>query len=97
MIVCITVWNFPGDSNGLTYESYAKAMQEVAAAQGVYCINASDPEISGVNMAQGAFKKQYCMKSSDVSHLNADGMMIVFEKFEKLIAGFYEDFLSKNK
>ena len=95
MIVCITPWNFSGNKGGLTYKSYADAMMAVAAAQGVYCINASDPSVSGVDMTKGAFKKQYSMKSSDESHLNIEGMKIPFKSFEKLIAEYYKDFKSK--
>ena len=94
MIVCITPWNFP-DKSGytLTYKDYVNAMMAVAEAQGVYCINASDPAVSGVDMRDDAFRAKYNIKPSDVSHLNADGMKLVLPYFEKALAECYEQFL----
>ncbi len=96
MIVCVTPWNFTNTrSHTLVSVDYANAMKQVAEAQGVYCIYAYDPEISGVDMTNEDFRAKYCMKPSDVSHLNLDGMKIVMPRFEKLLAEFYTDFLAK--
>lgn len=96
MIVCVTPWNFPDKSGySLTYKDYTDAMEEVAEAQGVYCVKAYEPEISGVNMRDDSFKSKYCMKPGDVSHLNLDGMKIAMSHFEKIIAQYYADFSSK--
>ncbi|MBQ8431860.1 MAG: SGNH/GDSL hydrolase family protein [Clostridia bacterium] len=96
MIVCITPWNFTNTrSHPLVSVDYANAMKAVAEAQGVYCIYAYDTEISGVDMTNEDFRAKYCMKPSDVSHLNLDGMKIVMPRFEKLLAEFYTDFLAK--
>ena len=93
MIVCITPWNFP-DKTGftLTYKDYVNAMMAVAEAQGVYCINASDPAVSGVDMRSDAFRAKYNTKPSDVSHLNVDGMKYVLPYFEKALAELYTKF-----
>lgn len=95
MIVCITPWNFP-DKDGftLTYKDYVNAMMAVAEAQGVYCINASDPAVSGVDMRNEAFRAKYNIKSSDVSHLNVNGMKFVLPYFEKALAELYTKFLA---
>ena len=98
MIVCITPWNFP-DKDGfeLNYEDYANAMMAVAEEQGVYCINASDPAVSGVDMRDEAFRAKYNIKPSDVSHLNADGMKLVLPYFEKALAELYTDFITPDE
>ena len=95
MIVCISNWNFPGSKSGNTYLTYANAMAEVAEKQGVYFIPAYDPEISGIDMTDSAFQAKYCVESTDVSHLNPEGMKIALAHFEKVIAIYYKDFLSK--
>lgn len=96
MIVCVTPWNFPDKSGySLTYKDYTNAMEEVAEAQGVYCVKAYEPEISGINMRDDSFRSKYCMKPGDVSHLNLDGMKIVMSHFEKIIAQYYAEFSSK--
>ena len=95
MIICISNWNFPGSSSGLTYASYANAMESVAKKQGVYFIKACDPKVSGIDMSSESFRKEYSMKTSDISHLNYDGMKIAMSHFEPIIAEYYQDFLSK--
>ena len=95
MIVCISNWNFPGSKSGNTYLTYANAMAEVAEKQGVYFIPAYDPEISGIDMTNEAFREQYCIAKDDISHLNPEGMKIALAHFEKVIAIYYKDFLSK--
>ena len=96
MIVCISPWNFPNSSGkSLTYVDYADAMQAVAERQGVYFIRACDTQISGIDMRSSAFKAQYCIKPTDVSHLNFEGMKIAMMHFEKILAEYYQDFINK--
>lgn len=95
MIVCISNWNFPGTKNGLDYTDYADAMEAVAEQQDVYFIRACDPEVSGINMKSTTFRAQYCLNPDDISHLNAAGMKIAMEHFEKILAEYYQDFLDK--
>ena len=96
MIVCISNWNFPGTSGiGLRYTDYAGAMENVAEAQGVYFIKACDTKVSGINMNSEVFRTAYCIKASDISHLNAKGMKIAFEHFAPILEEYYTDFLSK--
>ena len=97
MIVCISNWNFPGSKSGNTYLTYANAMAEVAKKQGVYFIPAYDPEISGIDMTNESFREQYCIAKDDISHLNPEGMKIALAHFEKVIAIYYKDFLSKKQ
>ncbi len=99
MIVCITNWNF---NNTSTHDSpyggsevYANAMKMVAQRQGVYCIMANDPAISGVDVSRADFRAQYCLTPGDVSHLNEEGMKLVMPKFEAILTEYYKDFLSK--
>ena len=95
MIVCISNWNFPGTKNGLDYTDYADAMEAVAEQQDVCFIRACDPEVSGINMKSTTFRAQYCMNPDDISHLDAAGMKIAMEHFEKILAEYYQDFLDK--
>ena len=95
MIVCISNWNFPDEKFGRVYTDYAGAMEAVAERQGVYYIPACDPDVSGVNMASKSFREMYCLKTGDVSHLNFAGMKVAMTHFEKILAEYYQDFLSK--
>ncbi|MBQ9112614.1 MAG: SGNH/GDSL hydrolase family protein [Clostridia bacterium] len=96
MIVCVSSWNFPNATGKLyTYVDYADAMEAVATRRGVYFIRACDPAVSGIDMRSSAFRAQYCMKSTDVSHLNLEGMKIAMTNFEKILARYYEDFLGR--
>jgi lysophospholipase L1-like esterase len=100
MIVLITPWNFPDkDTHPMTYLHYVNAMLAVAEYQGerVYCINASDTSLTGVDMRSSSFRRTYCLKESDVSHLNSRGMQMVAPRFEKILAEYYADFLSHKK
>ena len=95
MIVMITPWNYPDEGKSLTRLDYANAMKAVAEEQGIYLIDASIVEDTGVNMMSSNFRKQYCKNPDDVSHLNAEGMKLVMPNFDKLISACYTDFLSK--
>ena len=95
MIVCISNWNFPDEKFGRVYSDYAGAMEAVAERQGVYYIPACDPAVSGINMASKSFRELYCIKTGDVSHLNFAGMKVAMTHFEKILAEYYQDFLSK--
>ena len=95
MIVCISNWNFPDTKNGRTYLDYAKAMEAVAEKQGVYFIAAYDPKVSGIDMSSESFRAKYSQKTSDYSHLNAEGMKIAMAHFEVILEEYYTDFLSK--
>ncbi len=92
MIVCLTPWNFPDREGYLSSQDYGTAMEQIAALQGVKCIRAYDPEVSGVNMQDPDFPKEYSMAANDVSHLNLKGMKIVMPRFEKLLAEYWEEF-----
>lgn len=94
LIICVTAWNVTTSKNdlNLTTTDYATAMKEVCAARGVVCFDASDVELTGVNMNMPRFRLEYCMTSSDVSHLNGKGHKLVLPAFEKFIAEAYTEF-----
>ena len=91
LIICLTVWEVGGSKNSAGYycSDYGKALLEVCADMGVPCINAMDQAATGVYMTDASFRTKYCMKSTDISHLNEAGMKLVFPVFEKAIAEFY--------
>ena len=98
MVVCITSWNLPEGykDSKISYIEYSDAMEAVAERQGVYFIKACDPEVSGIDMQNSYFRSRYSMSANDANHLNFDGMKIAMSHFEKILAEYYEDFLSKN-
>ena len=96
MIVLISPWNFPNSSNRpIQRETYVNAMKQVAEEQGIYFIDATNTSLVGVNVQDYNFRAKYCIKDTDVSHLNAKGMALVMPKFEKILAEYYTEFLSK--
>ena len=99
LIILVTAWNYiDPSSEGLmgTNVDYANAMRELVEYRNdnhIVCLYAADVELSGVEMQSAEFRAEYCLSSSDVSHLNIEGMYNVFDKFEPVIAGYYTDFL----
>ena len=73
-------------------KAYTDATLAVCEMKGIPCFHAADQSLSGVYMDQSGFRSTYCIKPSDVSHLNAAGMKLVFPKFEKFIAEEAEKF-----
>jgi hypothetical protein len=71
---------------------YTDATLAVCQAKGIPCFHAADQSLSGVYMNQAGFRSTYCIKPSDVSHLNAAGMKLVLPKFERFIAEEAEKF-----
>lgn len=90
MIMCVTPWLASDD-----IVKYCAAMRKVCVQEGVPCFNALDTKKTNVNMASADFRAKYCMKPSDTSHLNAEGMKRVMPSFEKFIAQEYAVFLKK--
>lgn len=95
MIVIISPWNFSDKtSKPITRAQYINAMKQLAKKHGVYFIDASDTELTGVNMQSAEFRAEYCIAAGDESHLNAKGMAMVLSKFEKILSEYYAHFLS---
>lgn len=96
LIICLTVWEVGGGPNnaGNYCSDYGRALLEVCADMGVPCINAMDQAATGVYMTDANFRNKYCMKASDISHLNEAGMKLVFPAFEKAIVDFYTNKIS---
>ena len=97
-IMCFTVWNVnQTNSLGLTVNDYGKAMQAVCKERNVPCFDAMDIKATGVNMNDATFRAQYCMLPNDVSHLNVEGMKLVFPVVESFVAQAYEERLEFNR
>lgn len=92
LIICVTVWEVGGSANsaGYTCSDYGKALIEVCEDMNVPCINAMDQEATGVYMTNSSFREQYCLNANDISHLNAEGMRLVFPFFENKIAYYMQ-------
>ena len=96
MFVFISVWNFPNKPEiSLTYRDYANAMHAVADGQNAYFIEACNEKESLVDMSDREFRARYSKNADDPSHLNEDGMRLVFPFFERRLAECYTDFVSK--
>lgn len=95
LIICVTTWNAQDKTNPSTVE-YAEAMVELCASRNdVKCINAADPEVSGVDINVAEFRQNYCIGPDDHSHLNKDGMRLVLPYFEESIARLYYDHIGE--
>lgn len=88
LLICITTW-YVGDGT----EKYAETMKAVCKARNVICFDATDQALTGVYMNRESFRSQYCIRPSDVSHLNAAGMKLVLPVFEKFIGEEYRKFI----
>ena len=87
LILFSTSWYVNADM-----KAYTDATLAVCQAKGIPCFHAADQSLSGVYMNQSGFRSTYCIKPTDVSHLNAAGMKLVMPKFEKFIAEEAEKF-----
>lgn len=91
LIVCVSCYNTG------TRPIYAKAMCDVVKNRNdirITSINASDYNVSGINMGSQDFRNEYCINSEDVSHLNVKGMKMALPRFEKLIGEAYVNYLN---
>lgn len=97
LIILVTPWYHTGKaSTGLSNVDYANAMVSLAVYRNdprVTCINAADKDATGINMDDASFRKKYCIKDSDVSHLNEAGMAYILPFFENQISQRYTAFL----
>lgn len=93
LIVLVTAWSYKTEKGYLgTNNDYAAAMMELAASYNdphVVCMNASDVSFSGIDMSDTSCRAKYTQNGNDVSHLNADGMFMVKDRFEPFIAAKY--------
>ncbi len=96
LIVLVTPWSYAQETGYLgSNNDYADAMQELADYYNdphVICLYAADTELSGVDMGDVNFRKEYSQSSTDVSHLNANGMYMVAPRFDKWLAEAYAKF-----
>ncbi len=101
LIILVTPWNYKGtNSEGHNNITYAKAMRTIAEQREdphIVCLYAADKELTGVDMNSSTFKSQYCIKPTDISHLNEAGMELVLPKMEAFIAEAYTKFLKGNE
>ena len=93
LIVLVTPWNRKQESGYLgTNNKYADTMKGLADYYNdkhIVCLYAADTKLSGVDMDNASFRAKYCLTSSDVSHMNADGMYMVKDNFEPWLAEKY--------
>lgn len=97
LIVLITPWTHKRETGYLgTNDDYADKMKALAEYyqtekndKKVVCLYAADEEFTGINMSSAKCRVKYCISSSDVSHLNPDGMNMIEPIFEKWIAEQY--------
>ena len=96
LVICVTCWEVGGNPNsaGNKCSAYGQALLDVCADMGVPCINAMDQKATKVYMTSSTFRATYCIGPNDISHLNADGMKLVFPFFEQKIAELYQASLS---
>lgn len=87
LILFSTSWYVNADM-----KAYTDATLAVCQMKGIPCFHAANQSLSGVYMDQSGFRSTYCIKPTDVSHLNAAGMKLVLPKFEKFIAEEAEKF-----
>jgi hypothetical protein len=87
LILFSTSWYVNADM-----KAYTDATLAVCNRKGIPCFHAADQSLSGVYMDQPAFRSTYCIKPTDVSHLNAAGMKLVLPKYENFIAEEAEKF-----
>ncbi len=96
LIILVTPWKYNSKNDlGFTNVTYANAMRDIAEYRNdphIVCLYAADPDLTGVDMTKSDFRAKYCIKSTDVSHLNVDGMNLVFPKMEAFIADAYTKF-----
>ncbi len=97
LIVLVTPWSHKNEKGYLgTNDDYADAIKKLADYyqnekndKKVVCLYAADTEFTGINMSDAKCRAKYSVTSSDVSHLNVDGMNMIEPKFEKWIAEQY--------
>ena len=94
LIIGITCWAHEETRNDETQQQYADAMLAVFERHGLPCFDASNVELSGVDMDRYSFREKYSQNTGDISHLNTDGMILVEPRFEKFIAEQYQAFLA---
>lgn len=97
LIILVTPWNHTGKvaATGLSNVDYANAMRSLAEHRNdkrIVCLYAADPSLVGVDMNSASFRAKYCIKDTDVSHLNLDGMKMVLPFMEQFIASEYAKF-----
>ena len=97
LLICVTAWKVDDPSSSrklLATTEYANKMAEICKHRGVVCFDATNEKVTKVRMNDKTFRAKYCLTETDVSHLNSDGMKLVFPAFEKFIGEEYAKFLS---
>lgn len=91
VIVCVTFWRAGDKQNDMGYScnDYNAAMLDVCQKLGVPCIDASIESETGIYMTDKDFRTEYSLSSSDVCHLNYEGMKLALAFFERKLAEIY--------
>lgn len=98
LIILVTPWKRTNAlDNGYSNMTYANILRSIAEERKDYhivCLYAADPALTGIDMDDNACRAKYCIAPSDLSHLNEEGMDMVFPKMEKFIAEAYTVYLN---
>ena len=87
-IIFTTPYNATATVEGstLTTQDYATAMKQACEAKYVYCFDAYDTTVSGIDMSSAEFREAYCMAADNVTNLNLEGNKLLLAKYEKFIS-----------
>ena len=85
------------EANTSTMADYVAAMKEMAQLCGVYCFDANDKTVSGIDMTDDTFRATNCVTADDNVNLNLEGMKIVMPKFEAFLKTSVEDWAANSE
>jgi len=91
IIILVTPWKHLSDNatTGLDNVDFANAMKELAEhwnSNRIYCMYAADPaNVGGIDATDSTCQAKYFVSSTDISHLNLEGMKLVQPYMEQFI------------
>lgn len=98
LIILITPWKYTAKRdngcNNITYADRMRSIVQNRADERIVCLYAANPELTEIDMDDPDFRAKYSIKPSDPSHLNAEGMKLVFPHIEKFIGEAYSHYLN---
>ena len=91
IIITFTCYNHAetNSATGHTQVEFGEAMLAASEANGITCFSNLDESVTGVHMDDHAFRAEYCKTATDISHLNAKGMAMVYPTMVKFVAETY--------
>lgn len=101
IIILVTPWKHTTNYTYGSNVSYANAMKKIAEhwnSNRVYCMYAADPaNVGGIDATNSTCQAKYFVSSTDVSHLNLEGMKLVQPYMEQFIVDCLEAYESSAK